>query len=109
MTYEDMHVNKIEEMDLVRFTITIPRSDIEDEVVKELRALDYPEETIRMVGLLGHLTAEYGYHYKADLLEILLYSMQASIGLDESDAQRFRQALEAAIREHHDCAGAIAA
>jgi len=109
MTYEDTTQTKIEEMDVIRYTITLPRSYVEDDVVSELRELEYPDEEIRMVGLLGYLTQVYGYQYSAELLDTLLCSMQANNGLDDDDAQRFRAALEAGIREHHNDAGAIAA
>ena len=109
MTYEDTNVNKVEELDLVRFTITVPRSRLEDSVVEDLRAHDYPDETVRIVGLLGYLTEEYGYQYEEELLDRLLFSMQANNGFDDDMAQRFRAALEAGIREHHDNAGSFAA
>lgn len=101
MAYEDTNINKIEDMDYVRFTITLPRSDVEDEVVEAMRARDYPDETIRMVGLLGCLTRKYGFHYREELFDPLLLSME-SLGIDEEDAQAFRRALEVAIFDYRD-------
>ena len=109
MMFKDTTQTEIEEMDMVRYNITLPRRYVEDDVVDDLREREYPNEEIRMVGLLGYLTQVHGYQYGAELLDTLLCSMQANIGLDDEDAQRFRAALEAGIREHHDNAGAIAA
>lgn len=112
MDYEDMKVNKIEEMNLISYTITLPRNEVMDVVgdaVIELIDSGYDRETIEMVRLLGHLTALYGNYYGEQLLDLLVGSMQATNGFDDNDAQRFRQALEAAILEHHDNAGVLAA
>jgi len=98
MDYEDMKVNKIEEMNLVSYTITLPRNEVigvVGDAVIELIDSGYDRETIEMVRLLGHLTAVYGNYYSEQLLDLLVGSMQATNGFDDNDAQRFRQALEA--------------
>ncbi len=93
---------KIEEVNYVRMTFTLPEHHVcFGDLYDELAHRKVPEDERRLLGLMLTLTRHNGYRVKKLLLDELLFGMGEWGLFEDADAEELIRFVEAGIREHH--------
>jgi len=80
--------------EVVQITFTVPKKELENDTVDDMRDSGYDECKVRVVGLIPYLVQEYGCYYAENLLNTLISSMATYRVLDHGGAENFRARFE---------------